>query len=98
MSIDKDIVAKVSNLARIKINNDQLSTISNELESVIEWIDTLNEVNTNGVEPIANVSGQKLPLREDKVTDGGYSEKILNNAPEKESGFFALKYFQVIQN
>ena len=90
MPIDKDIVAKVSNLARIKINNDQLSTISNELESVIEWIDTLNEVNTNGVEPIANVSGQKLPLREDKVTDGGYSEKILSNAPEKESGFFVV--------
>ena len=90
MSIDKDIVAKVSNLARIKINNDQLSTISNELESVIEWIDTLNEVKTDGVEPIANVSGQKLPLREDKVTDGGYSEKILNNAPEKESGFFVV--------
>ena len=90
MSIDKDIVAKVSNLARIKINNDQLSKISNELESVIDWIDTLNEVNTDGVEPIANVSGQKLPLREDKVTDGGYSEKILNNAPEKESGFFVV--------
>ena len=90
MTIDKDIVAKVSNLARIKINNDQLSTISNELESVIEWIDTLNEVKTDGVEPIANVSGQKLPLREDKVTDGGYSEKILNNAPEKESGFFVV--------
>ena len=90
MPIDKDIVAKVSNLARIKINNDQLSTISNELESVIEWIDSLNEVNTDGVEPIANVSGQKLPLREDKVTDGGYSEKILNNAPEKEGGFFVV--------
>ncbi len=90
MPIDKDIVTKVSNLARIKINNDQLSKISNELESVIEWIDTLNEVNTDGVEPIANVSGQKLPLREDKVTDGGYSEKILNNAPEKESGFFVV--------
>ena len=90
MPIDKDIVAKVSNLARIKINSDQLSTISNELESVIEWIDTLNEVNTDGVEPIANVSGQKLPLREDKVTDGGYSGKILNNAPEKESGFFVV--------
>ena len=90
MPIDKDIVAKVSNLARIKINNNQLSTISNELESVIEWIDTLNEVKTDGVEPIANVSGQKLPLREDKVTDGGYSEKILNNAPEKESGFFVV--------
>ena len=90
MPIDKDIVAKVSNLARIKINNDQLSTISNELESVIEWIDTRNEVNTDGVEPIANVSGQKLPLREDKVTDGGCSEKILNNAPEKESGFFVV--------
>ncbi len=90
MSIDKDTVAKVSNLARIKINKDQLNTISNELESVIEWIDTLSEVNTDGIEPVANVSGQKLPLREDIVTDGGYSEKILRNAPEKESSFFVV--------
>tara|TARA_B100001996_G_scaffold170153_1_gene129751 strand:+ start:594 stop:881 length:288 start_codon:yes stop_codon:yes gene_type:complete len=90
MSIDKDTVAKVSNLARIKIDKDQLNTISNELESVIEWIDTLSEVNTDGVEPVANVSGQKLPLREDIVTDGGYSEKILKNAPEKESSFFVV--------
>jgi|TARA_B100001250_G_scaffold358742_1_gene335227 aspartyl-tRNA(Asn)/glutamyl-tRNA(Gln) amidotransferase subunit C len=90
MSIDKDTVAKVSNLARIKIDKDQLNTISNELESVIEWIDTLSEVNTDGVEPVANVSGQKLPLREDIVTDGGYSEKILRNAPEKESSFFVV--------
>lgn len=90
MSIDKDTVAKVSNLARIKIDKDQLNTISNELESVIEWIDTLSEVNTDGIEPVANVSGQKLPLREDIVTDGGYSEKILKNAPEKESSFFVV--------
>ncbi len=90
MSIDKDTVAKVSNLARIKIDKDQLNTISNELESVIEWINTLREVNTDGVEPVANVSGQKLPLREDIVTDGGYSEKILRNAPEKESSFFVV--------
>ena len=90
MPINKDTVSKVSNLARIKIDEKQLNTVSSELDSVMEWIDTLNEVNTDGVDPVANVTGQKLPLREDKVTDGGYSEKVLNNAPEKESGFFVV--------
>lgn len=90
MPINKDTVTKVSNLARIKIDEKQLNTVSSELDSVMEWIDTLNEVNTDGVDPVANVTGQKLPLREDKVTDGGYSEKVLNNAPEKESGFFVV--------
>ena len=90
MPINKDTVTKVSNLARIKIDEKQLNKVSGELDSVMEWIDTLNEVNTDGVDPVANVTGQKLPLREDKVTDGGYSEKVLNNAPEKESGFFVV--------
>tara|TARA_B100000989_G_scaffold50109_1_gene33065 strand:+ start:341 stop:628 length:288 start_codon:yes stop_codon:yes gene_type:complete len=90
MPINKDTVTKVSNLARIKINEKQLNTVSDELDSVMEWIDTLNEVDTDGVEPVANVTGQKLPLREDKVIDGGYSEKVLKNAPEKESGFFVV--------
>ena len=90
MPINKDTVTKVSNLARIKIDEKQLNKVSGELDSVMEWIDTLNEVNTDGVDPVANVTGQKLPQRKDKVTDGGYSEKVLNNAPEKESGFFVV--------
>ena len=69
MPIDKDTVSKVSNLARIKIDNNQLQKISKELEAVMGWIDSLSEVETSGIEPVANVTGQKLPLREDKVTD-----------------------------
>ena len=61
MPINKDTVTKVSNLARIKIDEKQLNTVSSELDSVMEWIDTLNEVNTDGVDPVANVTGQKLP-------------------------------------
>ena len=90
MPINKDTVTKVSNLARIKIDEKQLNKVSGELDTVMEWIDTLNEVNTDGVAPVANVTGQKLAQREDKVTDGGYSEKVLNNATEKESGFFVV--------
>ena len=65
MPIDKDTVSKVSNLARIKIDNNQLEKISKELEAVMGWIDSLSEVETSGIEPVANVTGQKLPLRED---------------------------------
>ena len=87
MPIDKDTVSKVSNLARIKIDNNQLEKISKELEAVMGWIDSLSEVETSGIEPFANVTGQKLPLREDKVTDGGYSDKILNIFEGEDNDF-----------
>ena len=78
-------------LNKVKLYGELAEFIGHkELEAVMGWIDSLSEVETSGIEPVANVTGQKLPLREDKVTDGGYSDKILNNAPEKEGGFFVV--------
>ena len=90
MSIDKKIVSNVADLAKLKLNDSDLETISKELSNVLTWIESLNEVDTSGVEPIANIIGQKLSFREDEVTDGNYQEKILKNAPEKSSGFFVV--------
>ena len=55
--------------------------LANELNGIMSWIEQLNEVDTKNVEPLASVSDVTLPMREDKVTDGGVAEKVLANAP-----------------
>lgn len=90
MSIDKSTVAKIANLARIKVTEDDLNYYAPQLQNILSWAELLQEVDTNGVEPLANVSEISLSLREDKVTDGGIQQEILANAPEAVEGFFVV--------
>ena len=80
MSIDKKIVSNVADLAKLKLNDSDLETISKELSNVLTWIESLNEVDTSSVEPIANIIGQKLSFREDEVTDGNFDVVVANIA------------------
>ena len=57
---------------------------------ILDWIEQLDEVDTDGVEPMTSRGAAGLPLREDVVTDGGDPEKVLANAPEAEAGFFVV--------
>jgi aspartyl-tRNA(Asn)/glutamyl-tRNA(Gln) amidotransferase subunit C len=81
MSLDKDAVARIARLARLKVPDDELAPLAGELSGILAWIEQLNEVDTNNVAPLASVSDVTLPMREDKVTDGGIAEKVLANAP-----------------
>lgn len=81
MSLDKEAVARIARLARLKVPEEELGALAGELSGILAWIEQLNEVDTRGVEPLASVSDVTLPMREDKVTDGGIAEKILANAP-----------------
>ena len=81
MSLDKDTVARIVRLARLKVPDDELAPLAGELSGILAWIEQLNEVDTNNVEPLASVSDVTLPLREDKVTDGGIAARVLANAP-----------------
>jgi len=81
MSLDKDTVARIARLARLKVPDEELEPLANELNGIMSWIEQLNEVDTKNVEPLASVSDVTLPQRADKVTDGGIAEKILANAP-----------------
>jgi aspartyl-tRNA(Asn)/glutamyl-tRNA(Gln) amidotransferase subunit C len=81
MSLDKDTVARIARLARLKVPDEELAPLAGELSGILAWIEQLNEVDTKGVEPMSSVSDVTLPMREDKVTDGGIAEKILANAP-----------------
>jgi len=90
MSVDKTTVSRVARLARINIDDDRLEPMAQELSAIMSWIEQLNEVNTDDVEPLASVTGHALPMRKDVVSDGDMAEKVVQNAPESMSGFFVV--------
>ena len=90
MSIDAATVKKVAHLARIKIEEARLEPLAAELSGILTWIEQLNEVDTEGVAPMASTEAVSLPMREDVVTDGGYAAKVLANAPKADRGFFVV--------
>ena len=90
MSVDKSTVAKIARLARINVSDDRLEPLAEELNGILSWIAELNEVQTDHVEPLANVTGHALPFRDDIVTDGNRVDDILSNVPERASGFFVV--------
>jgi aspartyl-tRNA(Asn)/glutamyl-tRNA(Gln) amidotransferase subunit C len=90
MAIDAATVKKVASLARIREPEDRLEPLARELSGIMQWIDQLAEVDTDGVEPMASAVHVKLPLREDVVTEGGDAGKVLANAPRSQNGFFVV--------
>lgn len=90
MSIDAATVRKVARLARIAEPEDRLEPLAKELSGILSWIEQLNEVDTNGVEPMTSAVQTPLPMRDDVVTDGGDPAKVLANAPKTVSNFFVV--------
>ncbi len=90
MSLDKTTVAKVANLARIRVEENELGPLADELNNILGWVEQLGEVDTDDVAPMTSVAEMQLRWRDDEITDGGYSEDIVANAPAKEDSFFAV--------
>ena len=90
MSIDQDTAARVAKLARIKVEDDALPALAAEFNNILGFIEQLNEVDVEGVEPMTSVTPMRLKRREDVVTDGNRQDKILSNAPDAREGFFAV--------
>jgi aspartyl-tRNA(Asn)/glutamyl-tRNA(Gln) amidotransferase subunit C len=91
MSIDEKTVRKVARLARIALPEEHVAPMAAELSGILAWIEQLNEVDIEGVEPMTSaVEGAKLPMREDVVTDGGDPARVLKNAPKADDGFFVV--------
>jgi aspartyl-tRNA(Asn)/glutamyl-tRNA(Gln) amidotransferase subunit C len=90
MSIDIDTARRVAHLARIRVEEDRLPHLAEQLSSVLDFMEQLNEVDVDGVEPMTSVTPMALPRRKDGVTDGGIQDKVLANAPDAREGFFAV--------
>lgn len=90
MSVDAATVKRIGRLARIRIEDSEVATYQDELNAILGFVAQLDEVNVDGVEPMTSVTPMQLRRREDKVTDGGYAEKIVANAPLSEDNFFEV--------
>ena len=90
MSLDAATVRRIASLARIHVEDAEVATLQTELNSILGWIEQLNEVDVEGVEPLTGAAQMALKMREDVVTDGGYVEKVLVNAPERVGNFYAV--------
>ena len=90
MAIDAATVRRVAHLARIKTPEDRLEPLAAELNGILAWIEQLDEVDIQGVEPMTSNVSQPLRLRDDVVTDGGKVDAVLSNAPKSADGFFVV--------
>lgn len=90
MSIDIDTARRVAHLARIAVKEDDLPALAGELSNILTFMEQLNEVDVEGIEPMTSVTPMRLKRREDVVTDGDQAEKVLSNAPDAREGFFAV--------
>ena len=90
MSIDRDTAARVAKLARIKVEEDALPALAEEFNNILGFIEQLNEVDVEGVEPMTSVTPQRLKRRVDEVTQGDMPEAVLKNATDSREGFFAV--------
>ncbi len=88
--IDKATVAKIARLSRIKIEEDKLDALAGDLTNILHFVEQLEEVNTDNIQPMASPVNAKLCWRQDEVADGDKQESVLKNAPRPEYGFFAV--------
>ena len=90
MSVDTATVRRVARLARIKVTDDEAERMTNELNSILGFVEQLNEVDVAGVEPMTSVVSVKMRRRQDVVTDGEDAAAITLNAPVSEDHFFLV--------
>lgn len=90
MSLDKATVAKIAHLARIRMPDEVQTSMTAELNQILEWVEQLSAVDTDGVPPMTSAVAQSLRWRPDAVTDGAVQDKVLANAPDAVGGFYAV--------
>jgi len=91
MAFSKQQLQKFADLIKIEISDEKLAEMN--IDSVVEWLDKLQKIDTNGVEPMLSPAEHKLPLRADVVTDGNIRDLVLANTPDNAGtsrGYFAV--------
>jgi len=88
--IDQEQVQHVASLAKLSLNDDQLKYFTTQLDEIIGLFETLNEVDTEGIEPTSSVTDQINVMREDVADNWGQSQALLKNAPDAEKGYIKV--------
>lgn len=90
MSVDQATVRRIARLARIAVDDEEVERLGQELNAILDFVAELSSVDVEGVEPLTSVLPMQMKKRPDVVTDGGFAEAILANAPEKEDHYFVV--------
>ncbi len=90
MSVDKDTVKRVAKLARINVSDTEAEGLKSELNTILGFVEQLNEVDIEGVEPMVSVTPMVMKKRDDEVTDGEKAGDIVANAPLTEDHYFLV--------
>jgi aspartyl-tRNA(Asn)/glutamyl-tRNA(Gln) amidotransferase subunit C len=90
MAVDTETVRRVARLARIAVDEAELAPLAGELNGILGWVEQLNEVDVDGVEPMTSVTPMRLRRRPDEVTDGNRRDDVLLNAPDARAGFYTV--------
>lgn len=88
--MDEKTVTKIAKLARIRVGDNEKAHYAAELSTIFGWIEQLQEVNTDGVPIMTSVVESALPMRQDKISDGGYASEVVANAPKSEFDCFVV--------
>ena len=90
MSIDKNQVKKVAKLSRISLDDSKLESLSKDLDSILNFVEELNKLDTNKTQPLTSIVDKTLEPRKDKIDDGKIKDQILKNSPDNNEEFFIV--------
>ena len=90
MQVDEAKVRHIARLARIKVTDEEVKTLEGELSGILDWVEQLDEVDTDGVEPMTRVVAMTMKQRDDVVDDGGRADDIVKNAPVVDDHYFVV--------
>ncbi len=88
--VTKDDIKKVARLARIEVAEENREKLASQVNSIIGWVEKLQEVNTENVEPLISVHDIPLRLAKDEISDGGMAEDVLSNTKDAKYGYFTV--------
>ena len=90
MTIDLKTVKHISKLSRISLDEEKAKKLETDLNSIFKWIEQLNQLNTENVEPLSSIAETKLRLRKDEVKSKNLRDEVLKNSPDKNKDFFVV--------
>jgi aspartyl-tRNA(Asn)/glutamyl-tRNA(Gln) amidotransferase subunit C len=90
MSVDQATVRRIARLARVAVTDDEVPHLQGELNAILGFVEQLNEVDVEGVEPMTSVTPMAMKKRQDVVDDGNDAERVLKNAPVREDGYYVV--------
>ncbi len=90
MSVDAATVRRIAHLARIAVKEEEVPHLQGELNAMLAFVEQLQEVDVEGVEPMTSVMPMEMKKRIDAVTDGEIVDLVTQNAPEADDNFFLV--------